>query len=98
MVSVTSPADSKHSAPLTYAEAFWLATVGGAEALGVEGLTGHFGVGSDFDALLIEPMAEGSPIDLFDSDTELDAFQKWLQLGDDRNVAAVYVRGHKAAV
>eukprot|EP01052_Picozoa_sp_SAG31_P050483 SAG31_NODE_11539_length_1019_cov_1.263043_2_plen_109_part_01 len=67
--------------PLSYAEAFWLATVGGARSLGVRGLTGRLAPGSDFDAVLVDPEAPGSPIDIYDADSELDVFQKWLQLG-----------------
>jgi guanine deaminase len=91
MVSVV---EGSEYAPLTYAEAFWLATAGGARALGVEGLTGNFGVGSVFDALVIQPDADG-PIDLYEGEGSREAFQKWLQLGDDRNTAAVYVEGRK---
>lgn len=90
MVSVV---EGSHYTPLTYAEAFWLATVGGAEALGVEGLRGNLAVGSVFDALVVSPSAPGSPFDLYEGESPLEAFQKWLQLGDDRNTAAIYVGG-----
>ena len=82
-------------APLTTTEAFWLATVGGAQALGVEGLTGHFAPGSLLDAIVIDPEAAGSPFDLYESDDTNMAFEKWLMLGDDRNTAEVYVNGKK---
>jgi len=61
---------SAHSplSPVSTAEAFWLATVGGARALGVEALTGNFGVGSEFDAIVIDPLAAGSPFDLYGAD------------------------------
>ena len=77
-----------------YAEAFWLATVGGARALRVEGLTGDLSAGSVFDAVVVDPEV-GDTFDLYEGDAPLDAFQKWLQLGDDRNTAAVYVAGKK---
>ena len=82
-------------APLRYAEAFWLATVSGARALDWEHLTGDFSVGSDFDAVAIDPIALGSPFDLYDGEDASDAFQKWLQLGDDRNTSAVWVHGRQ---
>ena len=82
-------------APLSYPEAFWLATVGGAMALGVDGLSGDFRDGAFFDALIVDPDAAGSPIDLYEGEAELEAFQKWLMLGDDRNTAAVYVQGKR---
>ena len=80
---------------LKFAEAFWLATVGGAQALAWPGVTGDFGVGSTFDAVAVDPEAAGSGVDLYDDDGSLDAFQKWLQLGDDRNTAAVWVGGRQ---
>lgn len=55
MVSLTAVREGKPFAPLTYAEAFWLATVGGATALAIPGLTGTLEVGSDFDALIVDP-------------------------------------------
>ena len=32
---------------------------------------------------------------LCDLEAELEAFQKWLMLGDDRNTAQVYVHGRR---
>ena len=89
LVSVAEP----ELPPLKFAEAFHLATVAGAEALGWPGVTGNFADGALFDALLIDPDAHGSPLDLYEGEGPLDAFQKWLQLGDDRNTAAVWVGG-----
>ena len=85
--------EGKPYEPLSYAEAFWLATVGGARALGVEHLTGDFGDGAAFDAVVVDPDASGSPIDLYEGEPPLEAFQKWIQLGDDRNTAGGYVNG-----
>ena len=93
-----TPSASASPSPLSFAEAYWLATVGGAKTLGVDGLTGDFRFGSLFDALVIDPSADGSPFDLYDDDAPLDAFQKWLQLGDDRNTAAVYVSGQRCDI
>jgi len=87
--------DGEAYPPLTYAEAFWLATVGGAATLHVANVTGAFGIGAAFDALVVDPLSAGSPIDLEDADGPLEAFQKWLQLGDDRNTAAVWVDGRE---
>ena len=92
MVSVYE-GDGTEFPPLTFSEAYWLATCGGARALGVENLTGNLSPGSLFDALVIDPDTKGSPIDLYEGDTALEAFQKWLQLGDDRNTASIYVHG-----
>ena len=94
MVSVyEGDAAANEFPPLTFAEAYWLSTKGGARALGVDRLTGDLTPGSLFDALVIDPDAPGSPLDLYEGDTALEAFQKWLQLGDDRNTRAIYVHG-----
>lgn len=95
LVAVSENTAECRWAPLRYAEAFWLATVSGAKALGWEHLTGDFSVGSDFDAVAVDPMATGGPFDLYDGEDASDAFQKWLQLGDDRNTAAVWVHGRQ---
>ena len=83
------------TASFRYSEAFWLATVGGATALHVNGLTGDLSVGSTFDAVVVDPEGAGTAFDLYDGDGPLESFQKWLQLGDDRNTSAVYVDGRK---
>ena len=82
-------------APLTAHEAFHLATAAGARSLCVEGLTGDFTVGSVFDAVVINPEADGSPFDIYDGEGSDIAFEKWLILGDDRNTDSVYVNGKK---
>ena len=82
-------------APLTAHEAFHLATAAGARSLCVEGLTGDFTVGSVFDAVVINPEADGSPFDIYDGEWSDIAFEKWLILGDDRNTDSVYVNGKK---
>ncbi|XP_070287599.1 guanine deaminase [Myotis yumanensis] len=79
---------------LTLKEVFRLATLGGSQALGLDKEIGNFEVGKEFDALLINPKASDSPIDLFSGDFVGDAFiQKFLYLGDDRNIEEVYVGG-----
>ncbi|XP_036117179.1 guanine deaminase [Molossus molossus] len=82
---------------LTIKEVFRLATLGGSQALGLDREIGNFEVGKEFDALLINPKASDSPIDLFCGDFGVDTFdtiiQKFLYLGDDRNIEEVYVGG-----
>jgi len=82
-------------APLTDIEAFYLATVGGAASLGVHGLTGTLTAGAAFDAIVIDPEASGSPMDLSPEDTPTQAFKRWLCNGDDRNTSEVYVQGQR---
>ncbi|XP_024411243.2 guanine deaminase [Desmodus rotundus] len=78
-------------------EVFRLATLGGSQALGLDKDIGNFEVGKEFDALLINPKASDSPIDLFCGDLVGDLsetiIQKFLYLGDDRNIEEVYVGG-----
>ena len=62
-----------------YRHAFYLATAGGARALGLEGTIGVLRPGADFDAQLVCP-ALGGNIDVFASDVQhgmADVFQKW---------------------
>ncbi|KAG6622045.1 Guanine deaminase [Phytophthora cinnamomi] len=84
---------------LSYAEAFHLATVGSAEALGLGDTVGNFMVGKSFDALVINPYAPNSPIDEAHDPAEaadvLHTFQKFLFLGDDRNIVSIFVGGRQ---
>ncbi|XP_071586262.1 guanine deaminase [Heliangelus exortis] len=78
---------------LTIAEAFQLATLGGSQVLGLDDVIGNFEVGKEFDALLINTKASDSPFDMFSTDKFEDTLQKFLYLGDDRNISEVYVAG-----
>ncbi|XP_022106133.1 guanine deaminase-like isoform X2 [Acanthaster planci] len=77
---------------------FYLATLGGSKVLGLEDKIGNFEVGKDFDAILVNPTVANSPFDVFHStycDTIEDVVQKFLYLGDDRNIQEVYVAGKR---
>jgi len=135
---VTSPAPYTS---LSVKEAFHLATVGGAEVLGMGRVLGNFMAGKKLDCLVVDvnmgrprsnsmndlltnpsdasggyfvaaPVAEESlsldascdagawvhdyglsPVDTFDNDGLMERFEKFLFLGDDRNLAAIYVDG-----
>jgi guanine deaminase len=71
-----------------------LATLGGAEALGLENHIGTFALGMEFDAVLLSA-CKNSPVSVFETDTIQDVFQKLCVLGDDRNVKRVYVQGRE---
>jgi len=91
---------------IDWKESLYLATKGGAEAMGLPRGPGWFHVGAPFDAqriLLYDPTTgEGvGPLDFLDCDkttllqsklTE-DAIEKWWCLGDVRNRVAVWVQG-----
>jgi cytosine/adenosine deaminase-related metal-dependent hydrolase len=80
---------------LNYAEVFYLATVGGAEVLNMGDVIGNFKPNKKLDCLIVDIGCVESPIDLFGSETILQKFEKFLFLGDDRNIESVYVDGRK---
>lgn len=79
--------------PVTLEEMFFLATQGGADTLGLGDQVGNFTSGKRFDALVIDLDVQGSPIDWNSSDSAKDQFQKFLFIGDDRNVRDIFVDG-----
>ena len=81
--------------PLTVGEAFYLATMGGARVLELDDKIGNFEVGKEFDALVID-FELGDTFDCFirdDSNLLEEIFEKFIYLGDDRNVCSVFVKG-----
>jgi guanine deaminase len=82
-VASTRPSSSdQHS--IDYRHAFYLATLGGAEALGLQDRIGTFAVGMEFDAIVLSAVENSAQ--LFDTDRTADIFQKLCTLGDDRNI------------
>ena len=55
---------------------------------------GSFAIGKEFDALIITTRG-GAAFDIFEGDSDLDAFEKFVNLGDDRNIKAVFVQGRQ---
>lgn len=88
-------------AKLATEEALYLATRGGAKVVGLEDRIGGFEVGMDWDAQMItlnsvsEDGEEGleNPVDVFGWESWEDRIGKWAYNGDDRNTAAVWVKG-----
>ncbi|XP_052754150.1 guanine deaminase [Galleria mellonella] len=85
---------------ISWKEAFYLATMGGARALKLDDKIGNFDVGKEFDALLIDVYVNGSQIDEYEStesaaEHAVSLLQRFVYLGDDRNIVQVYVRGKK---
>ncbi|CAF3197997.1 unnamed protein product [Rotaria socialis] len=75
--------------------AYYLATLGGARALNIDSQIGSFEVEKQFDALLIDCNVESQAFDYW-KDDEMDIlFEKWMNAGDDRNIAGVWVQGVK---
>lgn len=88
--------------PLSMAEAFHLATQGGAEVLGQGDVVGNFLPGKSLDALIINPEgvhgAAGhgrSPFDVTENESPMEVFQKFIFLGDDRNIEQVFIDGRR---
>lgn len=94
---------------LSVNESLFLATLGGAQACGLDNILGSFEVGKKWECQLISLDEYDSPIDLFDFlNPELEGFvngeqkdlrkfqdiiDKWVFNGDDRNIKKVYVNG-----
>lgn len=79
--------------PISYKEAFYMATVGGAKVLGMGNVIGNFLIGKKVDCLVLDVEAPGSPIDIFEGEGVSEKFQKFLFNGDDRNIDTVFVDG-----
>jgi len=73
-------------AAITVDEAFHLATLGGAQALGIDGLVGNFAPGKSFDAILVSPRQPST------GDTRFD-FERFLYRADDRDIRQTIVNG-----
>lgn len=96
---------NKYYEPLNYKEALYLATLGGAEALASSHKVGNFEVGKEFDALFInvgnDPvgsfMEPSNDVNLGISAERrlLQYLQKFIYVGDDRNIDEVYVAGRR---
>ena len=79
--------------PISYKEAFYMATVGGAKVLGMGDVVGNFIQGKKVDCLVVDVEAPGSPVDIFEGEDVSEKFQKFLFNGDDRNIETVFVDG-----
>ena len=60
--------------------------------LRLQNQVGSFEIGKDFDALMIDA-SSGNTFDIFPSDSLLEIFEKFVNLGDDRCIRAVWVQG-----
>ena len=77
---------------MSYKEAFYLATLGGAKALGLEAKIGSFKKGKQFDALRIKPEIVNVRKEGGKCNYE-EAFQNFLFSGTAQNIKQVYVAG-----
>ncbi|MFC0225546.1 guanine deaminase [Serratia aquatilis] len=75
-------------------EAFYLATLGGADALGLANTIGNFNVGKEADFVVLEPTATPLQQLRYDnSKTLMDKLFVMMTLGDDRSIYRTYVDG-----
>lgn len=75
-------------------EAFYLATLGGAKALGLHDIIGNFNVGKEADFVVLEPTA--TPLQQLRYDNSVTLMDKlfvMMTLGDDRSIYRTYVDG-----
>lgn len=79
---------SKDTEPITIEEAFYLATKGGGEFFGK---VGSFEKGYQFDALIIDD----STLDLPVSRNMKQRMERYLYLGDDRQIVSRIIRGEE---
>ncbi|TNV21944.1 guanine deaminase [Buttiauxella sp. B2] len=75
-------------------EAFYLATLGGAHSLGLDGFIGNFDIGKEADFVVLEPTA--TPLQQLRYDNSVSLMDKlfvMITLGDDRSIYRTYVDG-----
>ena len=77
---------------ISVAEAFWLATAGGGEALGLP--IGAFRPGFEFDAIAINALGE-EPLVCAGLDAPTDVFEKIVRRAGRADIAGVWVRGRQ---
>lgn len=75
-------------------EAFYLATLGGADALGLADTLGNFNLGKEADFVVLDPTATPLQQLRYDnSKTLMDKLFVMMTLGDDRSIYRTYVDG-----
>ncbi|KAJ1985146.1 hypothetical protein H4R34_000223 [Dimargaris verticillata] len=97
-----SPAESQDDCrspaaapPLGLAEVVYLATMGGAQALGWARHLGNFAVGKAFDALICSTVPNASLVeDCMKPSTWQTRLEQFVYLADDRHIDRVYVQGN----
>lgn len=80
---------------LTLAQAFYLATLGGAAVLGLDDKVGNFAVGKEFDAAWASSQPVSVMTALEEDESLSTTFEKFLMTGDDRSIVGVFVQGRR---
>jgi len=77
-------------------EAFWMATLGGGELLGLD--VGLLEVGRPFDAVAVDTARPGSALRLWDGvDDDARSFEKVVRLAEPADLTDVWVAGRRVA-
>eukprot|EP00468_Gymnochlora_sp_CCMP2014_P001411 CAMPEP_0167740782 /NCGR_PEP_ID=MMETSP0110_2-20121227/486_1 /TAXON_ID=629695 /ORGANISM="Gymnochlora sp., Strain CCMP2014" /LENGTH=438 /DNA_ID=CAMNT_0007624749 /DNA_START=97 /DNA_END=1413 /DNA_ORIENTATION=- len=88
---------------INHATAFYMATLGGARAMGIGEQVGSFAQGKKFDALMIDTTVGGNIDPLVvgigqnGTPTPQEEFERFVHLGDGRNILSVWVDGKVCA-
>ena len=84
----------KPGSRIDFREAFWMATAGGAEVLGID--AGRFRQGCSFDAIVIDTADGDSNVHIDESaDEPEDVLQKIVYNASRQNITRVWVRGRQ---
>ena len=79
--------------PTLISGAIYLATRGSAKVCSLDHVNGSFDAGKKFDALRIKMNNGREETTLFGYESIKDMIQKFVFVGDDRNITQVYVNG-----
>ena len=80
--------------PLPPTRAMYLATLGAAEALYLDGHIGNFAAGKEADFIVLDPQGTAISAHRMATANNLEeVLFALIVLGDDRNVAATYLQG-----
>jgi guanine deaminase len=85
--------DDAKFGPVNWKYAMHLATVGGAQALGLTDEISTFEVGKQFDALLVDVDIPNQAFDYWPTDSMAKHVERFWNMGDDRNLVKVWVQG-----
>lgn len=97
-VDANLPADERGVAGsrITITEAFWMATAGGADLLGID--AGLLAPGRHFDAIAVDTARAGSALRVWpDVDDDARTFEKIVRLTNPADITDVWVDGRRVA-
>ncbi|XP_045030070.1 guanine deaminase-like isoform X1 [Daphnia magna] len=91
--NILSLSKSEDYKPLNFRDVFFMATLGGAQALGLDDKVGNFEIGKEFDALVVNLAPTDGNLEVWPDESMENRLSKWIHLGDDRSISRVYVNG-----